>query len=70
MEMEGKDPLSTPPDLRQGGGSLKTTESMVPSTISVPGVQVQRPSGHRVIQKWKGPDKISKIYGDWIDDIE
>ncbi|OIT37292.1 PREDICTED: zinc finger CCCH domain-containing protein 56-like [Nicotiana attenuata] len=85
METEGKDPLSTPPDLRQGGGSLKTTESTVPSTISAPhtdvyhlgpGIQVQRSSGivqragHRVIQKWKGPDKISKIYGDWIDDIE
>jgi hypothetical protein len=27
--------------------------------------QVQRP-----IQKWKGPDKISRIYGDWIDENE
>ncbi|KAJ3692569.1 hypothetical protein LUZ60_011664 [Juncus effusus] len=22
----------------------------------------------RVVQKWRGPDKISRIYGDWIDD--
>lgn len=41
------------------------------------GVPIQRSScsipqrtGERPIQKWKGPDKISKIYGDWIDDIE
>ncbi|KAL3622116.1 hypothetical protein CASFOL_033527 [Castilleja foliolosa] len=26
--------------------------------------------GRRSSQKWKGPDKISKIYGDWIDDLE
>lgn len=26
-------------------------------------------SGQRPNQKWKGPDKISKIYGDWIDDL-
>ncbi|GAB2264932.1 hypothetical protein Dimus_000003 [Dionaea muscipula] len=44
------------------------------------GVPLQRPSGMnmipspglslRPIQKWKGPDKISRIYGDWIDNIE
>lgn len=27
-------------------------------------------TGQRPFQKWKGPDKISRIYGDWIDDIE
>ncbi|WMV20920.1 hypothetical protein MTR67_014305 [Solanum verrucosum] len=85
VDMEGTDFLSTPPDLKQGGGPFKIAESTVPSTISAPhtdvyhlgpGVQVQRPSGivqrtgQRVIQKWKGPEKISKIYGDWIDDIE
>ncbi|CAF1930617.1 unnamed protein product [Brassica oleracea] len=26
--------------------------------------------GIRTHQKWKGPEKISLIYGDWIDDIE
>ncbi|KAL5724859.1 hypothetical protein ACHQM5_008069 [Ranunculus cassubicifolius] len=43
------------------------------------GVQsLQRPSsvinnqrqGLRPIHKWKGPDKISRIYGDWIDDSD
>ncbi|KAL9308042.1 Zinc finger CCCH domain-containing protein 12 [Arabidopsis thaliana] len=29
----------------------------------------QKP-GIRTHQKWKGPAKISRIYGDWIDDIE
>lgn len=85
VETEGKDSLFVPPDLKQAGSSFKTTESTVPSTISAlhtdvyhlgQGVQVQRPSsiverpGQRLFQKWKGPDKISKIYGDWIDDIE
>ncbi|KAL4384158.1 hypothetical protein GQ457_15G008300 [Hibiscus cannabinus] len=32
-------------------------------------IALQRP-GQRTIHKWKGPDKISRIYGDWIDDIE
>ncbi|CAI0472878.1 unnamed protein product [Linum tenue] len=32
-------------------------------------ILIQR-SGHRAHQKWKGPDKISRIYGDWIDDNE
>ncbi|KAI3727931.1 hypothetical protein L6452_16553 [Arctium lappa] len=27
-------------------------------------------TGQRPFQKWKGPDRISRIYGDWIDDIE
>lgn len=34
-----------------------------------PSIVMQRP-GQRTHQKWKGPDKISRIYGDWIDDIE
>ncbi|KAJ0228837.1 hypothetical protein HA466_0321540 [Hirschfeldia incana] len=41
------------------------------------GVALQRASsavtqkpGIRTHQKWKGPGKISLIYGDWIDDIE
>ncbi|XP_071698237.1 zinc finger CCCH domain-containing protein 12 [Rutidosis leptorrhynchoides] len=37
----------------------------VPSRL--PGVI---PRTGRRFQKWKGPDKISRIYGDWIDDIE
>ncbi|XP_010935018.1 zinc finger CCCH domain-containing protein 56 [Elaeis guineensis] len=26
--------------------------------------------GQRTLQKWKGPDKISRIYGDWIEENE
>ncbi|XP_047978010.1 zinc finger CCCH domain-containing protein 56-like isoform X8 [Salvia hispanica] len=27
-------------------------------------------TGEVAIRNWKGPDKISKIYGDWIDDLK
>lgn len=34
-------------------------------------ILIQRPvQAPRTLQKWKGPDKISRIYGDWIDDVE
>lgn len=82
-EAEGKDYVSVPPDSKQGGVPLRATESTLPSIIPAlhsdvyhlgQGVQVQRPTGivERPGQrlKWKGPDKISKIYGDWIDDLE
>eukprot|EP00252_Welwitschia_mirabilis_P020720 TRINITY_DN5130_c0_g1_i1.p1 TRINITY_DN5130_c0_g1~~TRINITY_DN5130_c0_g1_i1.p1 ORF type:complete len:367 (-),score=52.79 TRINITY_DN5130_c0_g1_i1:460-1560(-) len=39
------------------------------STRSVGSLLNQRP-GQRTVAKWKGPDKISRIYGDWIDDNE
>nr|XP_043610652.1 zinc finger CCCH domain-containing protein 56 isoform X2 [Erigeron canadensis] len=51
-----------------GGQSLAHSDGYhvgVPSRL--PGV-IPR-TGQR-FQKWKGPDKISRIYGDWIDDIE
>nr|GMC58063.1 zinc finger CCCH domain-containing protein 56-like [Ipomoea batatas] len=82
-EGEGKDSPSAPSNINQGG---VTENTPAVSTISAPhgdvyhlglGVPIQRSScsisqrtGERPIQKWKGPDKISKIYGDWIDDIE
>ncbi|KAL1546407.1 zinc finger CCCH domain-containing protein 56-like isoform X1 [Salvia divinorum] len=67
----------------QGEIPTKTSvDSTLASVTSVPysngyhlGVPAQRLSnvvqktGHRPTQKWKGPDKISKIYGDWIDDL-
>ncbi|XP_031117591.1 zinc finger CCCH domain-containing protein 56-like [Ipomoea triloba] len=83
-EGEGKDFASVPSDVKQGG-SLKPVDTMVASATSAPnadvyhlgsGVSLQRPSnitqrpGERPIQKWKGPNRISKIYGDWIDDME
>lgn len=84
METEAKDSSSIPVDSKQGGRSSKSpAETVVASVTSVShsdvyqlGVPSQRSSiliqrqGQRTHQKWKGPDKISKIYGDWIDDIE
>lgn len=87
MDMDGRDACLSPSDFKQGGTSLKTTDTVVASNHSVPhtdiyhmgvGIPSQRPSGmtmtqrlnQRPLQKWKGPDKISRIYGDWIDDIE
>ncbi|GKV10678.1 hypothetical protein SLEP1_g22008 [Rubroshorea leprosula] len=74
---------AAPSDSKQGGVPSKTQSDAV--TASVPSVQhtdvyhigvpsqrtpivIQRPQ--RTHQKWKGPDKISRIYGDWLDDIE
>lgn len=79
VETEARD--SSAPDPKQGVIPSKTSaDSVVPSLTSVPhpdsyhiGVPSQRLSnvlqktGPRIHQKWKGPDKISKIYGDWID---
>ncbi|KAG8363317.1 hypothetical protein BUALT_Bualt19G0009800 [Buddleja alternifolia] len=75
LDSEVKD--SSTLDAKQG-----TADAYVPPITSVPhsdgyhiGVQSQRLSnviqktGQRPTQKWKGPDKISKIYGDWIDDL-
>ncbi|XP_059640330.1 zinc finger CCCH domain-containing protein 12 [Cornus florida] len=84
METEAKDSSSAPPDTKQGVAPSKTpADIVVASVTSVPhsdgyhiGVPSQRLSnviqrtGQRPHQKWKGPDKISRIYGDWIDDIE
>ncbi|CAK9173407.1 unnamed protein product [Ilex paraguariensis] len=82
-EVEAKD-SPTPLDPKQGAVPSKTSaDTAVASMTSVPhsdgypnGVPSHRLSnaiqkvGQRPHQKWKGPDKISKIYGDWIDDIE
>ncbi|XVF11061.1 hypothetical protein REPUB_Repub07fG0237000 [Reevesia pubescens] len=85
VDGEAKDSSATPSDSKQGGGvPSKTPADMVAASVpTLPladvyhlGVPSQRTSivlqrpGQRTIQKWKGPDKISRIYGDWIDDIE
>ncbi|KAI3878970.1 hypothetical protein MKW92_043574 [Papaver armeniacum] len=86
VDTEGREGSLAPPDLKQVGGipSKTAMDSGLPSTTSVPHADVyhmggvpsqrslavnQRP-GQRPIHKWKGPDKISRIYGDWIDDNE
>ncbi|KAI3449195.1 hypothetical protein Pfo_005860 [Paulownia fortunei] len=79
LDLEVKD-FSTP-DNKQGAAPARTSvDTVVASVASVPhsdgfhiGVPSQRLSNvtqKRPTQKWKGPDKISKIYGDWIDDLE
>ncbi|KAI9125352.1 hypothetical protein K1719_003968 [Acacia pycnantha] len=85
MEGENRDTVSaTAPDTKQGGVPSKTPADNVVSSVTpvahpdvyhigVPSqrssIVIQRP-GQRAHQKWKGPDKISRIYGDWIDDLE
>lgn len=85
METENRDTTSAAaPDTKQGGAPSKTpADNVVAAATSVAhsdvyhiGVPSQRTSiviqkpGQRAHQKWKGPDKISRIYGDWIDDLE
>jgi len=84
VDTEAKDSSSVPVESKQGGMPSKTPpETAVASVTSVPhsdvyhlglssqrsSILIQRP-GQRTHEKWKGPDKISRIYGDWIDDIE
>ncbi|XP_077236897.1 zinc finger CCCH domain-containing protein 56-like isoform X2 [Tasmannia lanceolata] len=84
VEMDGTESSSAPPDSKQVGAFSKVpTDTVVASSMSVPhtdvyhmGVPAQRSAavnqrqGQRPLQKWKGPNKISRIYGDWIDDNE
>jgi len=54
-----------------GTSSTLDTKKTGQYSLASPGVPSQRASnGVRVVRKWKGPDKISRVYGDWIDDIE
>lgn len=83
METETRDSSAAPPDLKQGVLPKAPGDTLVASVPSAPHsdvyhvvvpsqrstIVIQRP-GQRTHQKWKGPDKISRIYGDWIDDIE
>ncbi|MBA0589081.1 zinc finger CCCH domain-containing protein 12 [Gossypium raimondii] len=80
-DAEIKDTNATLSDSKQGGAMpLRTpSDSVVASVPQLPvsdvyhsqrtSIVLQRP-GQRTLQKWKGPDKISLIYGDWIDDIQ
>ncbi|WCJ29130.1 Zinc finger CCCH domain-containing protein 12 [Euphorbia peplus] len=85
VDTDIKDCLSSQADPKLGGVPSKApTDAVVASANSVPhsdlyhhlglpsqrsSILMQRP-GQRAHQKWKGPDKISRIYGDWIDDFE
>ncbi|CDP13047.1 unnamed protein product [Coffea canephora] len=75
---------TTPSDTKQVAVPSKVVaDAVVGSVTPVPhsdsyhvGVPAQKLSnviqktGQKPHLKWKGPDKISKIYGDWIDDLE
>ncbi|GMH19685.1 hypothetical protein Nepgr_021526 [Nepenthes gracilis] len=84
IEAEGRDSAALT-ESKQSGSLTAKTDTVIASPLSAPRadshhmgsvVPLQRPSGmthqpgQRPVQKWKGPDKISRIYGDWIDDIE
>lgn len=84
VDIDGRD-IALTPDSKQAAGSAKAPETTAASTAAPAhadvyhlGVQSQRStlasqrSGQlqRPIQKWKGPDKISRIYGDWIDETD
>ncbi|KQJ95303.1 zinc finger CCCH domain-containing protein 56 [Brachypodium distachyon] len=85
VDVEGRDIASTP-DSKQAALSAKAPAETTPASTAAPphsdvyhlGIQSQRStmtsqrSGQlpRPIQKWKGPDKISRIYGDWIDETD
>jgi len=84
MEGESRDAASVVgSDTNKGAATKASADNVVAAVTPVAhsdvyhiGVPSQRPSiviqrpGQRTHQKWKGPDKISRIYGDWIDDIE
>lgn len=84
LDMEGRDSSSAFSDSKQTVASSKTpantvTASSAPvshSDVYHMGVNSQRSAGvnqrqsQSSLQKWKGPDRISRIYGDWIDDNE
>ncbi|KAL9176196.1 hypothetical protein ABFS82_02G163500 [Erythranthe guttata] len=76
MESEVQD--SSNLDAKQGAGpTTASVDTVLRSEGYHIGVQSQRLMSNAIqkigqrssTQKWKGPDKISKIYGDWIDDL-
>ncbi|KAL8028196.1 hypothetical protein ABFS82_14G140800 [Erythranthe guttata] len=71
---------STTPDAKQWSTPAKTSVDSVLASVNSDSYHINVPSqrlssvthktGLRAGRKWKGPDKISKIYGDWIDDLD
>ncbi|KAI3690015.1 hypothetical protein L2E82_47989 [Cichorium intybus] len=68
-------------ELQRYGGGLVVNEAkpnnqglMLPNMIAPSGSSMAGASGSRQLpgtvgRPWKGPDKINRIYGDWINDI-
>ncbi|XP_010505048.1 PREDICTED: zinc finger CCCH domain-containing protein 28-like [Camelina sativa] len=72
VEGEGKIGTSTTPATKQTGQANTVAHLVSPGVLSqrASSAVMQKPNGVRTQRKWKGPDKISRVYGDWIDDIE
>lgn len=73
--LEGEDNkigTSATPDTKQTGQAETVTNLVSPGVPSqrTSSAVMQKPNGVKTQRKWKGPDKISRVYGDWIDDIE
>lgn len=64
VQTDARDFSATKDPNRRSGGPSKTSvpKQRLANTI-------QR-TGRRPGEKWRGPDKISLIYGDWIEDLE
>ncbi|KAG2326703.1 hypothetical protein Bca52824_009431 [Brassica carinata] len=69
---EGKIGTSSNPDTKKTGQADTVASLVSPGVPSqrASNAVTQKPNGVRMLRKWKGPDKISRVYGDWIDDIE
>lgn len=73
VEEEGKIGTSSTLDTKKTGqADMMTTSLVSPGVLSqrASNAVTQKLNGVRVLRKWKGPDKISRVYGDWIDDVE
>ena len=78
MDSEGKD-FSSPLDAKLGMAASKSPADNLAASVNHSdnyhvGGQSQRLANvvqwtEQRPQKWKGPDKISLIYGDWIEDL-
>ncbi|KAK4418633.1 Zinc finger CCCH domain-containing protein 56 [Sesamum alatum] len=60
---------------RASAGAMNAPTSSVPHSYRVGApprrlsIMMKRP-GETPTRRWKGPGKISKVYGDWVDDLE
>ncbi|KFK36449.1 hypothetical protein AALP_AA4G125900 [Arabis alpina] len=72
LKEEEKIGASATQDTKQTGQAETVTSIVSPGVPSqrTSSAVTQYPNGVRIQRKWKGPDKISRVYGDWIDDIE
>ncbi|CAM8880915.1 unnamed protein product [Rhodiola kirilowii] len=79
VESKGSSVVQADSNLSKMPGDFIVASATAPASqadIYKTGMPSQRPScaiqgqTQRIHQKWKGPNKISRIYGDWIDDVQ